>query len=115
MTAQTQPSPLLNWLYETDRGPLRRQPFKIDFGGRPLPTTLLNPGTQQSLALSAPGKDSGYFVSSQQFAIRQSEKCSDCQTTAAGTDLYFGFFQHRGVTRLRRADTQAIKYTFKNI
>ena len=24
----------------------------------------------------------------------------------AGTDLYFGFFQHRGVTRLRRADTQ---------
>ena len=93
-------------------------PLKLISVAAPLPTTLLRRDKGSlfyatKMALSVPGGDSGCFVSSQRFAIRQSEECSDCQTTAAGTDLYFGFFLHRGVTRLRRADTQAIKYPFQ--
>ena len=120
MTAQTQPSPLLECLYGTGWVlplHLRRQPFEIDFGGRPPPNETFEFGTRDpyfyatKLTLSVPRGDSGYFDDSQQSAIRQPEECecSDCRQPTADTDLYFGFFQQRGVTRLRRADTQGDK------
>ena len=64
---------------------------------------------RQKLHYLCPEEIPGALLTRSGLIFDNPSKCSDCQTTAAGTDLYFGFFQHRGVTRLRRADTQGDK------
>ena len=94
MAAQTQPSPLLKWLYETDRGPLRRQPFKIDFGGRPLPTTLLD-YLRMIWHYLRPEKTPGTLLARSSLLFDSPRSAQIVEQPTAGTDLYFGFFQHR--------------------
>ena len=64
---------------------------------------------RQKLHYLCPDEIPGALLARSGLLFDNPSKCSDYQTTAAGTDLYFGFFQHRGVTRLRRADTQGDK------
>ena len=118
MTAQTQPSPLLIRLYGTGWVlplHLRHQSFEIDFGGRPLPTILLSPGQgipicmRQKCHYRCPEEIPGALLTRSGLLFDDPSSAQIVKQQPPALIYISGFFQHRGVTRLRRADTQGDK------